>query len=747
MTELEIQRAKEKIARTLWGDTINIQLPLEKTTHYVTSFSLISYDKTTNEYNIDSKNNHNLSNIDFKLSIYDFDIETIAKYNIKFVNCSFECEVNLNPSNKSKKDKLFEYKNTLAFDNVTFKKNFDCSFIKTNGKIMFDKVIFNEVSFENSIFNKKANFSCAKFVGKSCFAKAEFDEEANFSNAKFYDNADFSGAIFRADAYFHRAVFKQDLQMYRTAFERVANFYFATFESVVNFSACVIQNPRFLNFVGVDTKRITLNQMAEYINKKVEYEARDNKEKDKTKIHLKIQRAQNLKDSFRAIKDTLLSQNNLLEAQNWHILELYAKELELEFSIEQEQHKKVDTTQKCDKDNKQDSKKSKNNELDFTLWIDNAILKLYRHTSNHHTNFTTILNFTTTMIVSYGSLLFLMRVILPYMMSYGETISYSVTLIIGLFFLAIFHSFNKNAFGKKLTLLFILFMLAYFLLSSTFLIYFVYTLCFLMIYVIVLGIFYSLFRTKNIADYFRAFMYFFLLWILVAKPQLLNPLVGIFSADILSENRLEKRLNNMEANAIINLSKISQKEFNLRNDDNASFRESKSVKEIILSNKNELSNIISFLFDNRKVDNFKTILATLKDNPNNLSNTIKNIDDSNSNSVIFCDMKKLLKYDFDRDDYDISCSARREFTSISMNPSHKEYQIFESQENQTRLKNILTLIDLNDELKLKEIKEIIDYDEASNSIIKSTSIIYGIILLLCLFSLQKSARKNSIIPA
>lgn len=115
MTELEIQRAKEKITRALWGDTINIQPPLEKTTHYVTSFSLISYDKTTNEYNIDSKNNHNLSNIDFKLSIYDFDIETIAKYNIKFVNCSFECEVNLNPSNKSKKGKLFEYKKYSCF--------------------------------------------------------------------------------------------------------------------------------------------------------------------------------------------------------------------------------------------------------------------------------------------------------------------------------------------------------------------------------------------------------------------------------------------------------------------------------------------------------------------------------------------------------------------------------------------------------------------------------------------------------
>lgn len=242
-------------------------------------------------------------------------------------------------------------------------------------------------------------------------------------------------------------------------------------------------------------------------------------------------------------------------------------------------------------------------------------------------------------------------------------------------------------------------------------------------------------------------MYFSLLWILAAKPQLLNPLVGIFSVYTLSENRLEKRLNKMEANAIINLSKISQKEFDLKNDDNASLTESNSAKEIISSNRNELSNIISFLFDDKKVDSFKTILATLKNNPNNISNTIKNIDDSNNNSAIFCDMKKLLEYEFDRNAYDMICNIKREFTYISINPSYKEYQIFESQENQTRLKNILALIDLNDELKLKEIKEVIDYDEAAGSIIKSTSIVYGIILLLCLFSLQKSARKNSIIPA
>ncbi|WP_281526663.1 hypothetical protein [Campylobacter avium] len=37
-------------------------------------------------------------------------------------------------------------------------------------------------------------------------------------------------------------------------------------------------------------------------------------------------------------------------------------------------------------------------------------------------------------------------------------------------------------------------------------------------------------------------------------------------------------------------------------------------------------------------------------------------------------------------------------------------------------------------------------DELVQGVIKSTSILYAIILLLCIFSLQKTARKNSIVP-
>ena len=43
--------------------------------------------------------------------------------------------------------------------------------------------------------------------------------------------------------------------------------------------------------------------------------------------------------------------------------------------------------------------------------------------------------------------------------------------------------------------------------------------------------------------------------------------------------------------------------------------------------------------------------------------------------------------------------------------------------------------------------KVIYIDKTKIDILKTTNIIYSIILLLCIFSLQKTARKNSIIPS
>ncbi|MBX2337329.1 hypothetical protein I8914_04880, partial [Campylobacter coli] len=68
--------------------------------------------------------------------------------------------------------------------------------------------------------------------------------------------------------------------------------------------------------------------------------------------------------------------------------------------------------------------------------------------------------------------------------------------------------------------------------------------------------------------------------------------------------------------------------------------------------------------------------------------------------------------------------------------------------------NLLKLNDVNSNItkevlgeKYTELLKTINQDEITENTIKSTSVLYSIILLLCIFSLQKTARKNSIVPS
>ncbi|EIQ3441970.1 pentapeptide repeat-containing protein, partial [Campylobacter coli] len=153
----------------------------------------------------------------------------------------------------------------------------------------------------------------------------------------------------------------------------------------------------------------------------------------------------------------------------------------------------------------------------------------------------------------------------------------------------------------------------------------------------------------------RLFAYICLIGVVILKPQLINPFVGIFSSDKLYESKFEKRLNDLNTSAIINLASILQNDFNLHlKDQNISFTELNSAKASIIANKENL----------------------LK------------LNDVNSNIA-----KEVLGE------------------------------------------------------KYTELLKTINQDKIIENIIKSTSVLYGIILLLCIFSLQKTARKNSIVPS
>lgn len=63
--------------------------------------------------------------------------------------------------------------------------------------------------------------------------------------------------------------------------------------------------------------------------------------------------------------------------------------------------------------------------LDFTLWFDCVLLQVYRNTSNHHTNFLKILNFTILMISLYAFMGFLFSKIVDFI-SYFDEISIAI---------------------------------------------------------------------------------------------------------------------------------------------------------------------------------------------------------------------------------------------------------------------------------------------------------------------------------
>lgn len=91
-------------------------------------------------------------------------------------------------------------------------------------------------------------------------------------------------------------------------------------------------------------------------------------------------RANIFRDSARLIKNTLSKEGNLLDASNYHRVELYCKEIELDSKLKES--------------------------WNWRDWIDKWQLRLYRHTSDHHTDLLKIISWVLVAIGIFGLLLF-----------------------------------------------------------------------------------------------------------------------------------------------------------------------------------------------------------------------------------------------------------------------------------------------------------------------------------------------------
>ncbi|EAJ1964470.1 pentapeptide repeat-containing protein [Campylobacter coli] len=778
---------------------------------------------------------------------------------LKFSNCKFNkefCIARINIGKQIVFENIYFLKNVFIewvnFNENSYLRFFKCNFKKQcNFKynIFYNEIDFldiytNELILEQNIFNKflyiqnstinNINLWKNKFKNRCYFMDSVFGNKnnenikLNFSNAHFEDNAYFNNSKFYSYADFHEC-----------EFDDIACFYGVKFYKTPNFSACYFKEPKAVNLINVDIDKLDFKSVEKYIEDNYKDESyknetkgiQDEKEIFKIQNEYRLRYAKNLKDSFRVIKDVLITQNNTLEAQEWHKLELYAKEKELEIQLGGDNKDSIKNIQKI---KKSVIKKPSNNPsnilakiqslsdkyikicdfvvcfimligrsifgfllsiieifcnviksickiiqiilscifciasidrilkleylkfyrkisslgktmLDFTLWFDCVLLQVYRNTSNHHTNFLKILNFTILMISSYAifGLLFLNN--MDFILSFGPMTIAAMNYIVLLMLLIIFISLTRQLYQHGAILLFLIYGL--FIISIVSFLSPIYIPAFyFLIYFVGILISYLLFicKIKLFVFISRLFAYICLIGVVILKPQLINPFVGIFSSDKLYESKFEKRLNDLNTSAIVNLASILQNDFNLHlKDQNISFTELNSAKALIIANKEKLKEILSKVYNDKYVSDYKKVLNELENNTSNVKNIIEEIDNKNNNSVVSAQLNKFLKLNFNQE-IDILYAIKSNF-SISEKLSPEQMALFDQKDSQDKLKSVLALLKFKS--SFEGILKIINQDEITENTIKSTSVLYSIILLLCIFSLQKTARKNSIVPS
>ncbi|HED7886741.1 TPA: pentapeptide repeat-containing protein [Campylobacter jejuni] len=730
-------------------------------------------------------------------------------------------------------------------DNVKFNKLFinNCNelYLQFNGRVeVIDKISINDCKFKQISINNHIDgniefqkcefndfnlygFSNATIKGTFTFDFCEIKEKVNFMNFEFENKVSFKMSKFKDNVYFNNSHFKDYVDFHECEFEKIACFYGVKFYKTPNFSACYFKEPKAVNLINVDIDKLDFKSVEKYIE--------DNYQDESYKNEHKLRYAKNLKDSFRVIKDVLITQNNTLEAQEWHKLELYAKEKELEIQLGGDNKDSIKNIQKI---KKSVIKKPSNNPsnilakiqslsdkyikicdfvvcfimligrsifgfllsiieifcnviksickiiqiilscifciasidrilkleylkfyrkisslgktmLDFTLWFDCVLLQVYRNTSNHHTNFLKILNFTILMISSYAifGLLFLNN--MDFILSFGPMTIAAMNYIVLLMLLIIFISLTRQLYQHGAILLFLIYGL--FIISIVSFLSPIYIPAFyFLIYFVGILISYLLFicKIKLFVFISRLFAYICLIGVVILKPQLINPFVGIFSSDKLYESKFEKRLNDLNTSAIVNLASILQNDFNLHlKDQNISFTELNSAKALIIANKEKLKEILSKVYNDKYVSDYKKVLNELENNTSNVKNIIEEIDNKNNNSVVSAQLNKFLKLNFNQE-IDILYAIKSNF-SISEKLSPEQMALFDQKDSQDKLKSVLALLKFKS--SFEGILKTINQDKITENTIKSTSVLYSIILLLCIFSLQKTARKNSIVPS
>lgn len=237
----------------------------------------------------------------------------------------------------------------LIFINCVFQSN-----------VIFGQCVFEELVFRNCIFESRVIITETNFRGVTRF-KCNFQGEVNFSNCVFGENGNKNSRV-----YFDKSIFSKASIFAETMFYgETTSFYEVTFEQIPIFAHVLFQtNLNLVNTYLVFDYDQTYKMIV----------GEDHKESIFIN-NIRQKEANEFRDSFRIFKNILSKEGNILDASNYHRVELYCKEIELNFKV----------FKIFSKD-----------------WIDKWQLCFYRHTSDHHTDLFKIVSWIIAAIGVFG---------------------------------------------------------------------------------------------------------------------------------------------------------------------------------------------------------------------------------------------------------------------------------------------------------------------------------------------------------
>ena len=247
------------------------------------------------------------------------------------------------------------------------------------------------------------------------------------------------------------------------------------------------------------------------------------------------------------------------------------------------------------------------------------------------------------------------------------------------------------------------------------------------------------------------FSYFFIILVLGIKPELINPILNISNLSDKENKILNTKLNKLTNQDLQILFNISNYDFNLTNLQSSEILKNAdeiiNQREVIILRKDKMAEILNSIYafaDKNSIDEIIDKLSS--ENTENLRDYLKKYYENDNKSVLV-DLYNYASYKFDEkfNILDIKTNLLIDYFDIRKDEIDEAIDeiISEIIVKKEELKTILTIIK---QTRYKQVLIGIQLDQIYISIHKSTYILFFIIMLLCVYSLAKTSRRNSIIP-